>query len=121
MLGLFVLGTLCGLLWALERWLDNPQVYPGGPVTQYGAWASFRRFTGVGFAAWRVCLVAGCGAFGLTCEPICFRGQLWGRSHKVDFGRDAFIRSFINQSIFCNRKVVKVNHNKQANRIDYIC
>ena len=83
MLGLFVLGTLCGLLWALERWLDNPQVYPGGPVTQYGAWASFRRFTGVGFAAWRVCLVAGRGALGLTCEPICFRGQLWGRSHKA--------------------------------------
>jgi hypothetical protein len=70
MLGLFVLGTLCGLLWALERCFDNPQVYPGGPGTQYRAWASFRRFTGVGFAAWRVCFVAGCGALGLTCELV---------------------------------------------------
>jgi hypothetical protein len=43
MLGLFVLGTLCGLLWALERWLDNPQVYPGGPVTQLQAIESHRR------------------------------------------------------------------------------
>ena len=83
MLGLFVLGTLCGLLWALERCFDNPQVYPGGPGTQYRAWASFRRFTGVGFAAWRVCFVAGCGALGFTCELVRFRGQLWGRSHKA--------------------------------------
>jgi len=83
MLGLFVLGTPCGLLWALERCFDNPQVYPGGPDTRYSAWASFRQFTGVGFAAWRVCPVAGCGALGLTCEPICFCGQLRGGSHKA--------------------------------------